>query len=343
MSRTNADIGKELKMAPHSSLRAVADWIAETPESIAARLAGAKESQSQLRLTIAGMAVISVMMLIAAYNAYLSYDYAWITEMGDLVVPDKQHQHRSDVLTEQALKDWAGSRTVQVSVLGVRVSVDDAAVLGSAVLLVMSLWLFLVVRRENHTIGFLLRDTDTHPASPRRDGQPDLDAKGQRWLIFHTILANSLFVTVDPSLAPVTSLNGDDAVPHTAFNEAKAWVNRGAFALIRYFFFSFPAITCLIVFGLDRWSYYIEDPFAAGYAVPGVGPFFWRSMGVFFVCWIPLSVCCWRSSQYSRATEKVLRAYGRKLGTDLRGHVSALDDDTLRITGGTSRARAATS
>lgn len=152
------------------------DWVAETPESIAARLDGAKVSQGQTRLTIATMSVIAVMMLTAAYNAYLSYDYDWILEDGDVVVGNDK---ASEILKTQALKDWAASRTVQVSLLGIRVSVDDAAVLGSAVLLVLSLWLLLVVRRENHTIGSLLNATDTprpgtarpaSPASPTRAG-----------------------------------------------------------------------------------------------------------------------------------------------------------------------------
>jgi hypothetical protein len=302
-------------MAPHAALDRVSDWVAETSESIAARLDGAKALQSHLRLTIAAMAVVSVMMLVASYNAYLSYDYAWITEAGDRKLQDDV---RSGVLTTQALKDWASSRTVQVSLLGIRVSVDDAAVLGSAVLFVMSLWLFLVARRENHTIGLLLRHTDTpHPANGSRSDDADrVNTEEQRWLIFHTVLANSLFVTCDPSLARVTSLR-PTSKKVSALGECSAWLNRTAFAFVRYFFFSFPAVTCAIVFGLDRWSYFIADPFAEGFEVPGVGTFFWRSMIVFLLCWVPLVICCWRSSQYSRATEIVLREYGRKLGADL--------------------------
>lgn len=303
-------------MAPHAALDQVSDWVAETSASIAARLDGAKASQSQLRLTIAAMAVVSVTMLVAAYNAYLSYDYAWITEAGDGVLTDSR---RSGVLTAQALKDWASSRTVQVSLLGVRVSVDDAAVLGSAVLFVMSLWLFLVARRENHTIGLLLRHTDTpHPTSDSQaSGAAGVNTKEQRWLIFHTVLANSLFVTCDPSLARVTSLKPLPQAKQNAFSECNTWLNRTAFAFVRYFFFSFPTVACALVFGLDRWSYFIADPFAPDFQPPGAGAFFWRSMTVFFLCWVPLAICCWRSSQYSRATEIVLREYGRKLGAEL--------------------------
>ena len=68
----------------------------------------------------------------------------------------------------------------------------------------------------------------------------------------------------------------------------------------------------------DRWSYFQPDPFSADATIMGVNdPFFWSSMIVFFVSWIPLAVCCGRSSQYSRATESVLREYGEKLRVDL--------------------------
>lgn len=302
-------------------MKHISDWTAETPESIAARLDGAKASQGQLRVTIIAMSVVAVTMLVAAYNAYFSYDYAWITEAGDGKLGDGW---RSEVLTAQALKDWATSRTVQVALLGIRVSVDDAAILGSAVLLVMSLWLFLLARRENHTIGFLLRNTDTPEAEDGSDGQTSpSDIRNQRWIIFHTILANSLFVTCDPALARVTSLEATPVrAASTRLDDCKRSINRAAFALVRYFFFFFPALACLLVFGADRWSYFIADPFTKDFASPPIGEFFWRSFVVFFVCWIPLTICCWRSSQYSRATETVLRAYGRKLGSDLLADAS---------------------
>ena len=104
----------------------------------------------------------------------------------------------ADVLTRQALQDWAESRNVMISFLGIRVSVDDAAVLGTSSLFVISLWLLLLMRRENHTVGFLLRDTDTPRDSDVGDQRRHMYSSGQRWLILHTIDANSLFVTFEP-------------------------------------------------------------------------------------------------------------------------------------------------
>jgi hypothetical protein len=311
-------------------MKPLGDWVAETPQSIAARLEGAKASQANIRLTIGTMAVVSVMMLIAAYNAYLAYDYDWILH--------GEHDHGdnkiSEALTGQALRDWAASRTVMISLLGIRVSVDDAAVLGTSVLFVLSLWLLLLARREYYTIGSLLRYTDTQRRADNRDlavtppaeSRPDMSSGGERWLIFHTIMSNSLFFTCDHSLSSVHSL-GDQSASETGETgktvTLKERLTNVALKFVRNFFFLFPAIAAFAVFCVDRVSYIVSDPFHPHFSKPGIPPFsvttfFWRSLIVFFVCWIPLAICCWKSSHYSRTTEKVLRDYGDKLQADLR-------------------------
>ena len=310
-------------MTPHQNVNRIDDWVAETPESIAARLEGAKGSQAKIRLTLGTMAIISVMMVITAYNAYLSYDYMWITDPKERgrVLHDEL---APDILTSQALKDWAASRNVQISLLGIRVSIDDAAILGSAVLFVLSLWLLLLARQEYHIVGSLLRDTDTprpdglgaSSAMRSKEGQPCMYSSGERWLIFHTIISNSLFFTFDHSLSSVHFLN-QDPLKAGAPGASRGRLTKAGLKFLRNFFFLFPVITSFVVFCLDRWSYFIPDPFEPNYAIPGIEPFFWWSLAVFLVCWIPLTICCWRSSLYSRVTEKVLREYGDTLQSDL--------------------------
>ncbi len=149
-------------MTPHH----LDDWIAETPESIAARLEAAREAQRQTRFVLGMLAVISMMMVILAYNAYLSYDSRWVLnharEDGKIrTIKAGTADSVPDVLALHALQDWAASRTATIDLLGIHVSVDDAPVLGTTSLFLLSLWLLLVTRRENHTVGSLLRDTDT--------------------------------------------------------------------------------------------------------------------------------------------------------------------------------------
>ena len=293
----------------------IKDWAAETSESITARLEAAKTAQSQTRFTIVVMAVISMMMVIASYNAYLSYDHEWVLALKS----DRSFSHQtvSEVLTTQALQDWAAARTISIGLLGIRVSVDDAAVLGAIALFVLSLWLMLVTRRENHTVGFLLRDTDSSGSNPVSSRLVSGEfSNGQRWLIWHTILSNNLFVAIDPSLARVDSLEGGN--PLASGSGFRDWFSRLGFRLVREFFFFFPAIASLFVFVLDRYSYFAPDAFLEKDATPGSNAhFFFNSMIVFVACWLPLALSCWRSSQYSRATEKVLREYAVKLRGDL--------------------------
>ena len=343
-------------MLAHQNIERLDDWVAETPESIAARLEGAKASLAQIRWTIGLMALISMMMLIAAYNAYSSYDYGWTLGVVERQVTEenarkerinaagqKGPEHKAaaereeaarqlaaqktvaGVLTEQALKDWASSRIVHISLLGIRVSVDDAAVLGSAVLLVLSFWLVLVTRRENHTIGFLLRDTDSPRFDEDRDpsvatfrkGRSKAYSGGQRWLIFHTIVSNSLFATMDHSLSTVHSLSGPNPL-QTATSWFKRRLNKAAFGLVQTFFFLFPVIASLIVFVVDRLSYFLDDPFLPNGASEGTDrPFYWISLAVFVVCWLLLMICCWQSKRYSTATGNLLHEYGGKLRADL--------------------------
>jgi hypothetical protein len=308
------------------------DWIAETPESITARLDGAQEAQKQTRFTLGMMAVISMMMLILAYNAYLSFDSGWVLarayDRQHPVVPADSAATVPDVLTHVALQDWADSRSAEITLLGIRVSADDAPVLGTTSLFLFSLWLLLVTRRENHTVGSLLRDTDTSRGDSESDlpgafDGPGLYSKGERWRIFHTLVANNLFITFDRSMSRIESLRGDNPLLSDGAQGAKPISSklapsRLALAFARDFFFWFPVAASALVFFLDRRSYFQPDPFAPGVDIPGTNaPLFFASIVVFLGCWIPLLVCCRGAAKYSKATDSVLRDYGLRLQSDL--------------------------
>ena len=314
------------------SMHGSKDWVAESPESISARLSSANASQVQTRATLGWMAIVSAMMLIACYNAYLSYDYHYFLKVAEDELVRSEDTDKSgnadnsisNVLLEQSARDWATSRTIHVGLIGLRVSVDDAAVLGTAVLALQSFWLVLVTRRENHTIGFLLRDTDASAQELGRDGvsgefhprRKEID--DQRWLIFHTVSANAVFATPNASLMSVYSLRGANPV-HASDKGFRGRISRYGFRVLRTFFFVFPVFTSLVVFGIDRASYFMRDPF--DFKARGMGfedPFFWPSLAAYAVLFLPLALCCRKASRFSRATEAVLREYGAKLMADLK-------------------------
>ena len=305
------------------------DWIAETPESIAARLQGAQEAQRQTRFTLGLMTLVSMMMLILSYNAYLWFDSRWITQLaaaGRIIGSLETNVRVEDLLVQQALQDWTSARNVTIELLGIRVSVDDAPILGTTSLFMFALWLVLVTRRENHTIGSLLRDTDT----PRQEGDSsvvdvtssvvdELDpySNGQRWLIFHTLAASNLFVTFDRSMSRIQSLRGRNVLMSKP-QGLKGLPGRLGLAFARDFFFLFPVAASLFVFYLDRLSYTRPDPFVTGALPLGAdAPLYFETMVVFLACWTPLLVCSIAAVRYSRGTDDVLREYGQRLQSDL--------------------------
>lgn len=291
------------------------DWTRETSKSVDTRLAGAKQVQDRIRFVLGVMAVISMMIFIASYNAYMSFDYAWAVEAAqDPGRVFRSEKTAPDVLAEQALRSWADSRNVTISLVGIRVNVDDAPVLGTLSLLVAGIWLLLLVRRENRTISFLLRDTDSTFRSAENADTLKQHAE-ERWRIFHSIISNSIFMNLDRSLTRIKSLR--QPIP-SRFGGPVSRLQEKASRGFGGFFFLLPPLACLVMFVFDRWSYFRPSPFRPEAAVPGLGSFFWPSSLVFFVCWILLLICCVNAWLYMTATEAVLREYRDVVVNDAR-------------------------
>ena len=160
------------------------------------------------------------------------------------------------------------------------------------------------------------------PLLPAAASLPDIEPRqlysnGQRWLIFHSIFANNLFVTFD-RWSRIDSLRNPNALVHDDPTGIKRRLDRLSMSFARNFFFWFPVMASSLVFALDRMSYFLEDPFAPELRPPGwEAPWFFASALVFVVCWVPLVICCRGAARYSRATGNVLREYGERLRADL--------------------------
>ena len=180
-------VGHPTMATPKNIIR-VDDWVAETSESITARLEGAKTSQAQIRRTLGILAVVSMMMLIASYNAYLSYDYNWIVESRSrqrksrraLLKRDLAGHNRAKTRNRKSgagghrsgTQGLGGITNCADPLIGIRVSIDDAPVLGSACCVCLRYGLCSSAA-ENHTINSLLHDTDT-PQLPRENRDPSV-------------------------------------------------------------------------------------------------------------------------------------------------------------------------
>ena len=283
------------------------DWILETDNSIRARLEAAKEAQSRTRITLIAMAIASIMMLVTADNAYLSYDFEWAR--ASIGKPFGPNRVTEQIIAEQGFRLWVDARNVYVPLFGIRVSVDDAAVLGTGTLVVLALWLMLSTRRENQTIGFLLRDTESPPFKGLPAGRRRY-ARERRWWIFHTVIANTIYYCISCSFRPIDKLTGPNQASEDQLTLGQRQQCAMVISWIERFFFLFPVIVSLFVFGLDRCSYYWTDPFMPGGNPQGAqGVYFWASFVMFPILWIPLLILCRKARRFSQATHALIGEY----------------------------------
>lgn len=287
----------------------------ETDDSIKARLEAAKESQTRTRVTLVIMSAISLAMLIGSYNAYASFSRERAMSLRSRQFPSATRS-TPDILVEQQLRNWADSRNVSIGLLGIKVTIDDAPILGTSALLIFSLWLLLSARRENHTIGFLLRDTyEALRQTPRSETVEFEQAEQRRWLVFQSVVSNTLITNFNHSFARIANLRGPNPTETHAAARIIEWIERGIFMVIGGFFFLFPVLASLVMYILDRYAFNRDNPFRAQDASPPpLGEFFVMSAVVFFAAWIPLLVACLVSLWYSKGTEHVLQQYRHEFG-----------------------------
>ena len=89
------------------------------------------------------------------------------------------------------LKNWVESMLINVPVLGIRFSISDASVIGSASLTVIAIWLFYTLRRENHAIGQLL-----HLAKD--------ESQNTKAFVYHGVSATQVFATTSKYDEPLS-------------------------------------------------------------------------------------------------------------------------------------------
>ena len=198
------------------------------------RLADALDALKRSRLVFFTSTVISLTVMIAIWNAHIS----WYRNLAM-----KDNWSRNPVTQEvqkEAVSEWLKTRYISVSPLGIRVGSRDAAPLASLSLLIVSGWFFYCIRRHNYLIEGLLIDTRTE--------ERDLCE-----LIYCRIVAQLVFVdTIDE---PIRRLNGEIDNSGTI-----KWL-RSLARLLPYL----PAMTIVLIVALDLASLFwlaapLRDP-----------------------------------------------------------------------------------
>ncbi|QPF88607.1 hypothetical protein [Bradyrhizobium commune] len=126
------------------------DW---RKEKLASLLQAASHAISRARYVFLTSNVAGILILAGLFNS----TFPWLRNAIDRAVtmsPQPPHlTHLQKVLYEDL---W----TLSVPLLGVKVSVDDLSVIGSSALLVIAIWQYYCVRRENHVIDVITKEAE---------------------------------------------------------------------------------------------------------------------------------------------------------------------------------------
>lgn len=102
----------------------------------------------------------------------------------------------TEVVQRELLEQWVESCKISIPLLGINVGVSDAPVFGSIGLLIINFWFYVSIRRENHVIGFLLRDA-----------KKEMGPRAREW-VYHGIASSLLFINITRRVEPIMDLDG---------------------------------------------------------------------------------------------------------------------------------------
>jgi hypothetical protein len=200
-------------------------------KSIEMRLASVKESIQRTRFVFIVTTIASTAIIFTLWNASYSRDRTMafgqrfrpqvlsnvndpceILELASQTEPqpsltpnDKRelpHEHGKRVL----LEEWYKSRSIQVDLLGIHLSVSDLPVIGSFTLVIITIWFFYAQRRENRALVTLLQDV-------HKEHRNDLEV---RKLVFHEIKNSLLFIKTEEGDEPLRGLHSERKISQSS-------------------------------------------------------------------------------------------------------------------------------
>lgn len=122
-----------------------------------ARLDAINDAQRRSIVALFLSTLASGCIMAGLWNSYLSWDRQWTQTV------NKPAFWGQEQLVAEQIKSWLESNTVGVSLLGIRLSVSDAAVLGALILLIFSFYYCVCMRCQNYEIGSLLISAEKEP------------------------------------------------------------------------------------------------------------------------------------------------------------------------------------
>ena len=255
------------------------------------RLTAMADAQRRARVALLVTSLASGAILVAEWNSYLSWDRQW----ADTLNVDRNSGQ--GVLLEQQIKSWVDTNGVNLALVGLRVSVSDAAVLGSGILLMLAFYLCMTARRENDEIGSTLVDVRNEPIEVRR-------------LVFEQIRSSAIFTQTGDDDAPIDDL-------FRKRRHVRIPLARAIHGLLTFL----PALT---VFGIVLSDLYFAccylSPWSGTSYLPGFLYLPWQyqiqltAMIAFASIFGGIIVrLCWLARRYQSATQQIVSQFRERL------------------------------
>ena len=288
-------------------------------DAIKTRLEAMRDAASRSRFALLVSTIAALSVLIACFNCYLSWNREFALEnkfadtgieadkgkAGDPITIAKERINDNTLtglvtgpVQRQLLNDWVSSTSMNITLLGIRVNVADATVLGGIALFFLTLWFSYSMRRENRLVWTLLRDT--------RDA--DL---GTMDLAFSGIISRMVFTAVRPDKQELADLRERPLAKRQDPGPAKIKLTLIGAQLL--FFLPPVAIFLSLVFDILSLLYFAA-PFRREHAIPWPGSGALVKLILFviigLIClWFTLNNCR-RIHRLDKATGNILREYG---------------------------------
>ncbi len=304
-------------------------------ETIKLRLEGISQSITRARTTFLISIITSVAIFVTAWNAYLSWDKDFVMQPywsedkqfteeersgrlkelldrnrivnelnetnanSNLPKPVKVDPHDltavTDYAQQQLVAEWVKNRIITVSLLGIRISVDDLPVIGSLSLVIISIWFFYSARRENRAIGTLLRDAYT------------LEDWHIRYMVYQGIVHHLVLIDLGRGAKPISNYEEEesDDIKHLP-------IVSGALTVLFYL----PVLAILFVLISDILTlFYFAAPFRPSHkSLAGIIPTsMWIKVivmeSIAFALLLLTGFLCQRIRGFIEATETLLKTY----------------------------------
>lgn len=257
------------------------------------RIEGAQEAIKRSRWVFLILTLVSLALLITAWNAYFSWSREFLLRVH--AWPDDEV---AAFAQQRLIEEWVKSQTIDISPLGIHIGISDAAPLGGLSVFILSIWFYFSTRRENRTIAGLLIDSLDEP--------PETKSR-----IFHGIASYLVFLTIASTDDPISSLKCK--VPKSNPRAALR-------AIVKMLFFVAPLTVFVIVACDTATIFWFQAPFRP----PGHEPLFkvaeipmsqWLQWGTIEAIAFALASCaaflCYKALRFTHATGNVLNEYSK--------------------------------